>query len=468
MQKVSHSSKVQTISSQMKYFYKQEKKVRIYHGTTTSTRTQNFKKGEIIDVSKLNEVILIDKKRRYAIVEPNVPMDKLIQASLKQNLVPPVVMELPGITVGGGIQGGAGESSSFKYGGFHETCFEYEIVLGNGEIITCSSKNNSDLYWGIPCSYGSLAIITKIKIKLIPAKKFVRLICIRTESFSNAVSLIEKLIQEPIDFIESIFFSKNLGIVVVGILSDMEDLPIKRFTRPFDDWYYLHLRKVIHKHKKYEELIPLKDYLFRYNRGTFWTGEYVFNLLGIPFNRLTRFLFDPMLKSKTASRFLQAINISQRFIVQDICFPKKNVAAFLNFTNEKIGMYPLVFGPGKNSKDNKLSPIFLQTKDLVFSVGLYAKLSEDYFQAVNLNRRIEKIVKKLRGRKWLYAHQYYLEEEFWKIYDKKWYDKLRKKYKAEKVFPDIYEKTHVSRKYEVSILKGLLNILKSPFKLRVS
>lgn len=67
----------------MKSFYKQKRKVRIYHGTTTSTRTQNFKKGEIIDVSDLNEVISINTEEKYAIVEPNVSMNELIKQTLK-------------------------------------------------------------------------------------------------------------------------------------------------------------------------------------------------------------------------------------------------------------------------------------------------------------------------------------------------------------------------------------------------
>ena len=43
-------------------------------------------------------------------------MDRLVESTLKYNLIPPVVMEFPGITAGGGFAGTSGESSSFKYG----------------------------------------------------------------------------------------------------------------------------------------------------------------------------------------------------------------------------------------------------------------------------------------------------------------------------------------------------------------
>ena len=46
---------------------------------------------------------------KTALVEPNVPMDRLVAATLQCGLIPPVVMEFPAITVGGGFTGTAGE-----------------------------------------------------------------------------------------------------------------------------------------------------------------------------------------------------------------------------------------------------------------------------------------------------------------------------------------------------------------------
>lgn len=102
-------------------------------------------------------------------------MDKLLAFTLKHNLMPPVVPEFPGITVGGAVQGGSGESGSFKYGEFHDSCFEYEMILGNGEIVTASATQNPDLFAGTDSSYGSLGIMTKVSISLVPAHKYVEL-----------------------------------------------------------------------------------------------------------------------------------------------------------------------------------------------------------------------------------------------------------------------------------------------------
>src|SRR3989344_9015781 len=120
-----HLSDLRAVQEQVKFFYSQKQKVKIYHGSTTSTRSQKFEKGKFVDISSLNQVIEINNAAQYVLVEPNVPMDKLIEQTLQHNLIPPVVPEYPGITVGGSIQGGAGESSSFKFGGVHDCCLEY-------------------------------------------------------------------------------------------------------------------------------------------------------------------------------------------------------------------------------------------------------------------------------------------------------------------------------------------------------
>lgn len=463
-----HNLQVNIIANQLKTFYKQKKKVRIYHGSTNSTRTQKFQKDAVIDTTELNHIISVNFEEKYAIVEPNVPMDKLVQETLKFGLVPPVVMEFPGITVGGGIQGGAGESSSFKFGGFHHTCLEYEIILGNGDIAVASKQKNADLYWGTACSYGSLGVITKAKLQLIPAKKFVKLTYYRIKSFPESITLLKNKTAEKVDFIDGILFSKTSGVIMIGEFSDKENLPIVKFSKAYNDWFYAHAEKIAKKYEIWKEIIPLKDYLFRYNRGAFWVGRYAFQKLKLPFNKFTRFLMNPLMNTRTLYRFLQAINISQRQIVQDLCLPKETTLKFLEFIDKTTHIYPLWLLPGKlGNKYDKLSPGHLKT-DMTIDVGVWGKTAGDYSDVIKINRDIEKTLDKLGGRKVLYAHQYYPENDFWRIYDKKWYDNLRLTYKANYTFPNVYEKTHVKEKYKFSVLKGLWNFIRSPLKLPIT
>ena len=112
----SHKQAVDAISSSVRKFYDRKEPFRIYHGSTNSTRQSHHQRDKMVDTSAMSHVLKIDTERKTALVQPNVPMDSLVEATLRHGLIPPVVTEFPGITVGGGFAGTAGESSSFRCG----------------------------------------------------------------------------------------------------------------------------------------------------------------------------------------------------------------------------------------------------------------------------------------------------------------------------------------------------------------
>jgi len=136
---------------------------------------------------------------------------------------------------------------------------------------------------------------------------------------------------------------------------------------------------------------------------------------------------------------------------------------FLEYIEKNLHTYPIWLCPLKTGNQDKLSPNCLKT-NLVINVGVWGEVKKDFSQFVELNRELERFVENLGGRKVLYAHAYYSRDEFWKIYDLKWYNTLRNKYQANITFPDIFEKTFVSRKYKQTVLGGLYGLIKSPFK----
>lgn len=87
-------------------------------------------------------------------------MDQLVASTLKYDLVSPVVMEFPGVTVGGAYAGTAGESSSFKIGLFARSVRSVEMVLGDGDVIQASKDNNADLFYGAARTLDTLGFVT--------------------------------------------------------------------------------------------------------------------------------------------------------------------------------------------------------------------------------------------------------------------------------------------------------------------
>jgi len=448
---IDHDSRVQRIITQVTDFYSRAVPFKIYRGATNATRVVSFEKDKMLDVSDMNHVLDIDEEARLAIVEPNVPMDELADACIAHGLVPPVVMEFPGITVGGGLQGGAGESSSYKWGTFDKTLEWFDMIQADGTMIHASRKEHADLFYGIAGAYGSLGVITRVAVRLIPAKRYVVLQYIAVNSFDEAVKKLSDCKKDDPDYLDGIMFSKDSGVILIGNLSDTPKGPVRTFMKARDQWFYLHAQEQASRGVSRTDTIPLTDYLFRYDRGAFWTGKFVFERENVPFNRFTRWLLDPLLHTRKMYAALQASGMSQQCVIQDLAMPEHSAADFMRWVDKQLGIYPLWLCPLKVDTQSPLLCSYLKT-DAILNVGVWGLIGPE---ALTANHGLETEVRQLGGKKWLYAQSFYDEDTFWRIYDEpKAYKALRKKYHAEGL-PSVYDKVHTTKQYPISVRRGV-------------
>jgi delta24-sterol reductase len=461
----SHESKVQHLATEIVKFYKAKKPFRVFHGSTNSTRVLTFKRDEMIDISDLNSVLSIDASKRTAVVEPNVPMDRLVQATLPYGLIPPIVMEFPGITVGGAVQGNGGESSSFKWGAFNQTFNWYELITAKGDVKKVSTDSDQDLYQAIPGSAGTIALLTSAEVNLIPAKEYVQLHYIVVDSFLDAKEKLLQLAETEIDFLDGIMFSKQSGVVITGVFSDVKT-NFQRFSRARDEWYYLHVEKQLKsKPEGWTETVPLTDYLFRYDRGAFWVGRFAFEMSKVPYNRFTRWMLDPILHTRKLYQALQESGASQQHVVQDLVLPSEKFVEFSEFIDTELNTYPLWLCP---MLPDRTSPFQLNNLDIasIINVGVWGANIPNYDDFIAANRGIEQKVLEVGGKKWSYAHSYFTETEFWSTYDKKLYDNIREKYGAT-LLPTIYDKVTVKQRHPVHKKKAALRAILGLSKLKI-
>ncbi|OBT86310.1 hypothetical protein VE02_07434 [Pseudogymnoascus sp. 03VT05] len=450
-----HEAAVSVIAGRVRQFHNRQQPFRIYHGSTNSTRRSQYNRSNIIDTSGLTNVLHVDKEKKTALVEPNVPMDSLVAATLPFGLVPPVVMEFPGITSGGGFSGTSGESSSFKYGFFDRTVIRIQIVLPNGETVSTSSSDKPDLFWGAAASFGTLGVITLLEIQLIEAKSHVELKYHKLSSMPQAVEkLQEESRRESNDYLDGIAFAKDWIVVCSGRLveSHGQDAPVQRFTRRRDPWFYLHAKKLTSQpatSAPVTETVPLVDYLFRYDRGGFWVGMYAFKYFVTPFNRITRGILDKFMHTRVMYHALHQSGLSKQYIIQDVAVPYPAADEFVEWLDSNVSLYPLWLCPLKQRGRRKDSPHGLLAEaanadapEYLLNFGIWGPGRTDPQEFVDINRRLEQKVNSLGGNKWLYAHAYYTEDEFWSIFDRKAYDALRSKYGAS-YLPSIYDKVKV-------------------------
>lgn len=457
MKMARHEQAVKEISRVVSQFHKLKQPFRISHGSTNSTRPRpgvGGQKQNFVDISALNNVLKVDRGTKIASVEPNVPMDKLVEATLQLGLVPPVVMEFPGITAGGGYAGTSGESSSFRHGFFDRTIDSVEMVLATGEVVKASERNsdNKDLFRGAAGAVGSLGITTLIELKLIEAKKFVKVTYERKSSIAAAIEALEKESANPdtapFEYMDGIQFSPDHGVVIKGELTDDKpaDAKIQTFSNPWDPWFYLHVEAITKSQDVVTEYVPLAEYLFRYDRGGFWVGASAFKYFSfVPFNRFTRWFLDDFLHTRMLYKALHASGESSRFIVQDLAMPYENAEEFIDYTTKEFNIWPLWYCPLKQSPTPTMHPHNTETKysGRLLNVGLWGWGPVKPAEFISKNRDLEHKLNQLGGMKWLYAHTYYPETEFWKRFDRNWYDALRQKYSATGL-PSVWHKVKVA------------------------
>ncbi|KAI5236785.1 FAD-binding domain-containing protein [Aureobasidium subglaciale] len=445
-----HTETVQHISARLKDLHSRQEQYRIFHGSTNSTRSYSIDRNRMIDTSSLNRVLSVNKTTKTASVEPNVPMDQLVEATLPFGLVPPVVMEFKGITAGGGFSGTGGESSSFKHGSFDCTINWIEIVLADGEIVKASPEVRSDLFYGATSSLGTLGVTTLMEIQLVDAARYVETTYTPCDSLEETLEKVKSASNDTEnDYVDGFLVSLHRGIVVTGRLTSSvsRETRIQRFQGARDPWFYMHADRTTQKAQgSVTEAVPLADYLFRYDRGAFWMGKYAFNYFMVPCNRVTRWALDDFMQTSTMYHALHASGHMQQYIIQDLGIPAANVKDFIVEVDRAFGFYPLWLCPMKPwTQQSSFHPHGIHT-DLVINVGVWgpngASTPEEVVQR---NRTLEKLVRQSGGRKWLYAQAFYTESEFSDIYDKKSYQELRSKYKAEHL-PSAFDKACVISK----------------------
>jgi hypothetical protein len=483
-----HKTVVSRISKQVTDFHTHKIPFRIFHGNTNSTRLSERLRDATVDISSLNHVLSVSPTKRTCLVEPNVPMDRLVEATLRHGMVPPVVPEFPGITVGGGFAGTAGESSSFRHGFFDKAVTWLEVVLADGVVVTASEEERPDLFHGMAGTFGTLGVITLFEMRLVPAKEFVELSYLSVGSIEQAQEVIKQVTnQTGADFLDGIMFAPDKGVVMSGRLAsrgdDNNDLPVVTFTKAWDQWFYLHAEARMNSvtplstatsktsfESPPRDLIPLTDYLFRYDRGAFWTGRFAYKYFCVPFIRPVRWLVDYFMHTRIMYHALHRSGLYQRLIIQDMALPNKNMPEFSRWLdaelphvyprwlcplkpgegvsmNPHLRNIPLPSGPEVDSGSRSATATDSDEEDgndnefdnALLNVGVWGETPAPYLQ-VTINRLIERKLKSLGGMKWLYAQTFYTEDEFWDIYDKTWYDALRKKYKAEGYIPSVFEK----------------------------
>lgn len=144
-------------------------------GTNLSGGAIPLKKGIVLSTQKMNRILEIDVDNLTATVQPGVIIQDLNNEAVKHGLIyPPDPGTVATATMGGSVSECSGGLRGLKYGVTKHYIMGMEVVLASGEVIkwggkTVKNVSGYDLTALFTGAEGTLGIITKLLVKLIPA-----------------------------------------------------------------------------------------------------------------------------------------------------------------------------------------------------------------------------------------------------------------------------------------------------------
>ena len=141
----------------------------------TGASVPTYKSQEIIiNFSKMNKILEIDKSNLTVLVEAGLILDNLKENLDKEGLYFPINLSSSGsCMIGGNIATNAGGINALKYGTMKDNLIGIEMITGNGTLLSNLSKmkkNNTgyDLKSIVSSSEGTLGMISKALLKIYP------------------------------------------------------------------------------------------------------------------------------------------------------------------------------------------------------------------------------------------------------------------------------------------------------------
>lgn len=158
--------------------------------------------GIVMSMMRMNKILEIDEQTMNAVLQPGVLLMEIIEEAANHNLLYAPDPGEKSASVGGNVMTNAGGMRAVKYGVTRDYVRGLEVVLADGSVLTLggkTSKNSSgyslkDLIVG---SEGTLAVVTKITMKLLPKPRAMTSLLIPFTMLKDALTLVPKIMRLP-------------------------------------------------------------------------------------------------------------------------------------------------------------------------------------------------------------------------------------------------------------------------------
>ncbi len=420
-----------------------------------STRFEPKHQWHKIKMGGLNDILSLDEEKQTLRVEPFVTVGQVTRFLAGRGYMLAVHLEIEDATLGGLALAAGMTTHSHKAGMLFETVTAWDVVLADGSLVRATKTEHNDLFLTLPWSHGTLGLLVALELKLVKAKRWVRLRYQPIEGQARYTKMLSELstAADAPDFVEATVFDKHRAVILTGRFDDgpRAGCSVNRLGRWHKPWFYKHVESYLYKGEG-EELVPLPHYLLRHNRSIFWVVADMIPEGNHPlFRACLGWLMPPriaFLKLSTTAAVRKMTFTMQVF--QDIVLPMSAMRRAIDLSDELFGMYPILIYPSRISDrgGGQLRPprerIAGTDHGMYFDLGVYGvprPIKEGRrFATVHAMRKMEEFTREVGGYPFLYADTFMSRAEFEQMFDLTLYRQVRARYGAERAFPDLYDK----------------------------
>lgn len=168
-------------------------------GTGLSGGALACKGGVLLSTERLNSILSIDERNLQVTTEPGVITEVLMEEVKKKGLFyPPDPSSRGSCFIGGNIAENSGGPKAVKYGVVKDYVLNLEVVLPDGEVLWTGANvlknstgyNLTQLFVG---SEGTLGIVTKIVLRLIPLPRYDLLMLVPFRNLEQAGEAVSEI-----------------------------------------------------------------------------------------------------------------------------------------------------------------------------------------------------------------------------------------------------------------------------------
>ena len=117
--------------------------------------------------------------------------------------LPPVLTNDLSVTVGGTLSMGGIGVASHRFGIQADNVDALEVVTGTGDLVTCSSDENQELFDAIRCGLGQFGVITRARLRLRNFSPNVRTFFLLYDNLESLMGDYQRILRDQrFDFIE--------------------------------------------------------------------------------------------------------------------------------------------------------------------------------------------------------------------------------------------------------------------------